>query len=134
MNNAREFAIELDKEFQNLEEKDIKRLKQYVAMQALKGVTLKMPVKEGRARGNTNASINAIDYTVTDTVDPTGTATINRGSTIINGPQDPYDVIWVANSLPYINRLENGWSKQAPAGMFAVTVAEIQTQFSGPVE
>lgn len=36
------------------------------------------------------------------------------------------DVFVMANSTPYIFRLEQGWSKQAPAGMVAVTVAAYQ--------
>lgn len=131
MSNARQFAIDLDAEFRAFEEHQLKPIKQKIAMQALSGVTLKMPVDEGRARGNTNASINAMDTSTTEAIDPNGSATIARGQASIFGQQDPYDVIWVSNSLPYINRLENGWSKQAPGGMFAVTVAEIQTQFEG---
>lgn len=32
--------------------------------------------------------------------------------------------IFLTNNLPYIERLERGWSKQAPTGMVALTVAE----------
>jgi hypothetical protein len=31
----------------------------------------------------------------------------------------------ISNAAPYINRLEHGWSSQAPAGMVAVTLMEI---------
>ena len=130
MSDAKQFAIDLDAEFREFEEKQLKLIKQKIAMQALSGVTLKMPVDTGRARGNTTASINAMDTTVTDATDPTGQATIAKGQSAIFGDQDPYDVIWVANSLPYISKLESGHSAQAPAGMFALTVAEIQTQFA----
>lgn len=37
------------------------------------------------------------------------------------------DSIFLTNNLPYIDRLENGWSRQAPVGMVGITVAE----FSG---
>jgi len=33
--------------------------------------------------------------------------------------------IFIVNGLPYINRLENGWSQQAPNGMVAITLAEL---------
>ena len=36
----------------------------------------------------------------------------------------------ITNNLPYAQRLEDGWSKQAPVGMVGVTVRE----FSGMVE
>ena len=35
-------------------------------------------------------------------------------------------VFYLVNNLPYIRRLEQGWSQQAPAGMVAVTVSEFQ--------
>lgn len=33
----------------------------------------------------------------------------------------------IENDVPYIERLEYGWSKQAPAGMLRVTEREAQT-------
>ena len=35
-------------------------------------------------------------------------------------------VNYIVNNVPYIMRLEEGWSKQAPAGMARVTVTEFQ--------
>ena len=35
---------------------------------------------------------------------------------------NPYQVIYVHNSLPYAMRLETGWSSQAPVGMVSVTL------------
>lgn len=35
--------------------------------------------------------------------------------------------VWITNNLPYINRLETGtWSDQAPQGMVAISIAEVQ--------
>lgn len=40
---------------------------------------------------------------------------------------DPYnDTIWLTNATPYILHLEHGSSKQAPVGMVAVTIAEVE--------
>jgi hypothetical protein len=40
---------------------------------------------------------------------------------------DAGDVVFVTNGLPYIKRLEyESWSKQAPAGMVRVTLAELR--------
>lgn len=39
---------------------------------------------------------------------------------------DGASVHWIANSLPYINPLEHGWSTQAPNGMVELTVTEFQ--------
>jgi hypothetical protein len=33
--------------------------------------------------------------------------------------------VWVSNNVPYIQRLENGWSKKAPQGMVKVTITAL---------
>lgn len=37
--------------------------------------------------------------------------------------------IWIFNNVPYAERLENGWSPQAPAGVYNVALAEIEALF-----
>ena len=37
------------------------------------------------------------------------------------------DVIYLTNNLPYAVPLEEGYSKQAPAGMVALTVQDFQS-------
>ncbi|NBT33816.1 MAG: hypothetical protein EBT13_18445 [Rhodobacteraceae bacterium] len=44
---------------------------------------------------------------------------------------DTLPIIYIQNNLPYANRLENGWSGQAPQGMVALTVAEVSAAFDG---
>jgi hypothetical protein len=44
---------------------------------------------------------------------------------------DPYRQIWVSNSLPYIEPLNNGHSTQAPAGFVELSVAEIEAEIEG---
>jgi hypothetical protein len=38
----------------------------------------------------------------------------------------PGDEIWISNNLPYIVELEKGHSKQAPQGMVALSIGEVQ--------
>jgi hypothetical protein len=33
--------------------------------------------------------------------------------------------IWIYNNLPYAERIENGWSQQAPAGVYGLALIEI---------
>lgn len=100
------------------------QVQQKVAMELLSRVVMKSPVDTGRFRGNWTISLNAPDLSVTDGVDPSGGATITRGSSVITGMREP-QVIYVSNNLPYAQRLEEGSSKQAPAGMVAVTLNEL---------
>lgn len=99
-----------------------------IALQALRGVVLKTPVDTGRARGNWNTSVGSPSPEIGDTTDKGGGATISGGATVILSAR-PFSTIWLSNNLPYIQRLEHGWSGQAPNGMVSVTVTEIQSQF-----
>lgn len=131
MTNALQFGIDLDKAFDDLLDEQFLPFKQKIAMQVLIGVTNKMPVKTGRARGNTIVSIVALNAGLSFRVDKSGSDTIERGQQEIFSDRDPFAAIFVQNNLPYINRLENGHSqKQAPLGMFALTAAEVETQFT----
>ena len=47
------------------------------------------------------------------------------------GADGKFPTITVQNNLPYIDRLENGYSKQAPAGMVSVTLAGLQARYGG---
>lgn len=40
----------------------------------------------------------------------------------------PGQTIWIYNNVRYIKRLDNGWSKQAPLGMVAISLAEIEAE------
>lgn len=40
---------------------------------------------------------------------------------------------YITNSLPYASRLEHGWSRQAPAGMVRITIAEFKQHFDNAV-
>lgn len=126
--NARQFAIELDEWFEDEVEGTVLAVTQKVAMYALSGVVLKSPVDTGRFRGNWITELGSWTAQVTDSVDKGGSQTINAGQSTI-GRANPYQVVYLSNSLPYANRLENGWSNQAPGGMVAITVAEIEVMF-----
>ncbi len=108
------------------EQVDLVRKK--IALQALQGVVYKSPVDTGRFRGNWLVGVEVIDLSTTSVPDPAGGLTVEKGTVKIE-ESVPMTAIWITNNLPYANRLENGWSKQAPAGMVAITVAEIETQF-----
>jgi hypothetical protein len=41
---------------------------------------------------------------------------------------------WLANGLPYIERLEFGWSKKSPAGMARIAVARVSAEIEDAME
>ena len=109
-----------------------------IALELFSGVIRDTPADTGRARGNWQASIGTPetgqiaggDESKTETPAPNGdgpkTAEAIRA---VDGIIDKFGmgkVIYLANGLPYILRLEYGWSKQSPAGMVRKNAARIQ--------
>jgi hypothetical protein len=78
----------------------------------------------GRFRANWQYGQGSINRTTTENIDKSGGPTIQRivGSV---GERVLGEVHFITNSLPYANRLEDGWSwRQAPNGMVQVTILE----------
>ena len=126
---AKEFTLQLNKEIADTEEK-IDDAIALIAMDSLRGIVMKSPVDTGRFRGNWIVSKNTPDAKSSEMTDKNGGQTITKGSGVINTFKvDTDSRIIIQNNLPYANRLENGWSKQAPNGMVALTVAEMQRKY-----
>lgn len=79
----------------------------------------------GRARGNWQYGLNAPNLSQGG-IDKTGDTTI--GNVISRVPKKAAgNMHYITNTLVYIKRLEEGWSKrQAPRGMIRITVAEFR--------
>lgn len=76
-------------------------------------VVFSTPVDTGRARSNWQVELNA---PATGTVPPMdASAALAKAEARIAQAQ-PGDTIHITNNLPYIGRLNEGWSAQAPAG------------------
>lgn len=86
-----------------------------LALNILSGVTLSTPVDTGRARGNWQVGITHAETGTLDTSDKGGALTIRVGASKIGGAKTiPYPAIYISNNLPYIGRLNQGSSTQAP--------------------
>jgi hypothetical protein len=80
----------------------------------------------GRFRGNWLVSIGSPLIGEIDRVDPSGNDTIAAARAVLQSLVAGTP-IFIVNNLPYGPRLEyESWSKQAPAGMLRITVAEFQ--------
>jgi hypothetical protein len=73
----------------------------------------------GRARANWQYGFGAAPDGDLPDIDPSGRASINRIK-----PTQVAGVHFIANNLSYAQRLEDGWSTQAPAGMISLTAVE----------
>ena len=86
-------------------EKEInKKINQFLA-DCYNNVVALSPVKTGRYKGAHHFSLNAPSYA-------------ESGATAIRVPVGEYPVVYLQNNLPYAERIENGWSQQAPTGVY----------------
>jgi hypothetical protein len=126
-------------DIRNFERKTARKLDEVprkVVFQIFKNVIDKTPVDTGRARANWQPSLGTPTTGTIEFADKDGSATIaNMQSVLLS--LNVGDVIFLTNNLPYIRRLEEGgygdgpktvggFSRQAPAGMVALTVQEFQ--------
>jgi len=91
-----------------------------VALDAFSEVILKTPVDSGRARASWGVGVGTVNAGPTNGADKTGQIAIAAAASAAVGMQVG-QVITLASNLPYIERLEYGYSKQAPAGMVRLT-------------
>lgn len=123
-----------------------------LALDCLRGVILKSPVDTGRFRASWRVGVNVIDSSVAakgtvasgalETKGQIGgakkalkdarAAQLVEANALIEGAQFG-DAIFVTNNLPYAQRLEDGWSMQAPTGMVKNTVEEVTAAFDETV-
>lgn len=89
-------------------------------------IVAKSPVDSGRFKNNWLAAYGAADTSTTESIDKSGSQAIGRLDAKLNGLAAG-QVFYFTNSLPYAERLEYGWSEQAPSGMVRLSVANWQT-------
>ncbi len=75
----------------------------------------------GRARANWLASLETPTDEVVEKPDPSGASSLARMSQVTSQFRLGQK-IFISNSLPYIQRLDEGWSSQAPTGMVAASL------------
>lgn len=83
----------------------------------------------GHARKNWQVGIGTRSTAIKPGVDNAGNQTINDGYREVAKIKAP-TVAFITNLLPYMQRLEEGHSKQAPTGMVANAVAAINAKYA----
>jgi len=140
------FSLEL-KEFAEKTERNINDVKQAVALDMFGKVIKATPVGNpslwkskppkgytgGRLRGNWQASIDTPASGVIKGVDSSGAKTTQKMVGVIES-QEGDGVLWLVNNLPYAERVEYGWSTQAPSGMVRVTIAAFESAIQRAIQ
>jgi len=137
--SLRSFELAIDKALEGIET-DANTFKRHVALDLLTRIVEKTPVDTGRARANWQVSVNAPETTqvsyrndkhINAERDESGVMSkvIGEGGMVIESVELGED-IFITNNLPYIEVLETGdHSDQAPQGMVALSVAEVNEGF-----
>lgn len=97
-----------------------------VAFDLFGRIIKRTPVDTGRARGSWTMASNKADRRVLPPAAPGGGVYPEPSIGFI----EPSSTIVISNNLPYIMTLENGHSQQSPAGMVAVSIAEVRANLA----
>ena len=104
-------------------------LQRKIISEFLQGVVLASPVDTGAFRGNNLVSIGSVDVRYDlNKVDKVGGKTITEGNIKILQAKIG-DLVYVQNNLPYSVALENGYSQQAPTGIYALTFQRVTSKY-----
>lgn len=96
-----------------------------VAIKLFSAIIKASPVDTGRFRMNWQTSGAVPNSGLIAGVDPSGNKAVNSATTFI-GNTPAWQELTLTNNLPYAQRLEYGWSKQAPTGVLRVNVVRFQ--------
>lgn len=113
------FSIPLDQLAQKMGA-DLETVARKATLDLFNAVVRRTPVDTGRFRANWNVTAGAPSYSITEATDESRASTeAAKALTLAVG-----GVTYMSNGLPYAQRLETGWSKQAPSGMVRLSAIE----------
>lgn len=127
--NPQEFVRKISA-FAKKTNEQILALQKNMALRVYADIIQDTPVDSGLARSNWMLSVSVPNVSTTDVVTPgMEKEKINKKAvkdsalgSLVNMKRG--QTIYITNSLPYILRLEYGWSKQAPQGMVRKALAK----------
>jgi hypothetical protein len=115
--------------FAGVVEEELSKRVRIIAIAMLNEIVLRSPVDTGRFRGNNIVSVGSPVYAESASLDKSGGETISRGVSAVSG-LEPFTQVFIQNNLPYAGRLEDGHSKQAPGGIYAVSFNGVSQAYS----
>ena len=118
------FALDVSK-FVEKAKKNPEKVMRQVSIKLFSAIIKASPVDTGRFRMNWMASGSAPSSGTTDATDKSGNIAIGNATSFVLKDTD-WSEFTLTNNLPYAQRLEYGWSQQAPAGMVRTNVSRFQ--------
>ena len=119
------FTLDI-KNFVEKAKKNPETVARQVSFKLFSAVIKASPVDTGRFRMNWQTAGAVAPSGVIDGADKGGAAAIGDAASYIFAASD-WNEFTLTNNLPYAERLEYGWSNQAPQGMVRVNVARFNT-------
>ena len=118
------FTLDLTR-FGKKTEQQISQIVRKICLDLFTIIVTRSPVDTGRFRANNSINLNTLPSDSTFEMDKNGGLTINRGNASL-GAYKLGDTIFLYNNVEYAMYLEFGpHSKQAPSGVYRVSVQEI---------
>lgn len=125
------FALDLSR-FRLKTEKQMGAVIRKIAFELLTLVVRRSPVDTGRFRANNQVSINNLPSGAVIEFDKSGAAVIRDGNATL-GSYSLGDTVFISNNVGYALELEYGSSKQAPQGIYRISVKDLLTHFDALV-
>ena len=113
---AKSFELQI-KEFENMTAEKSELLFKKVCFDLSNSIIMDTAVLSGAARGRWAPDINKIDNSTDEVFDKSGNSTVAKVASQTNNLKIG-QYFTLTNNLPYILRLEYGWSKKSPQAIF----------------
>ena len=114
--------------FQVLEDAD--DFSKKVAGEMLQRVVVQTPIDTSAARQNWRVGVGSVNALVDENeTDGSGQGAIRKGLATIQSGGGIGKIVYISNSLRYIERLNNGWSMQAPANFVGLTFQSVVNKY-----
>lgn len=118
------FALDVSK-FVEKAKKNPEKVMRQVSIKLFSAIIKASPVDTGRFRMNWMASGGIPASGITDATDKSWNVASGNATSFVLKATD-WREFTLTNNLPYAQRLEYGWSKQAPQGMVRTNVSRFQ--------
>ena len=93
----------------------------------LQQVVVRSPVDSGAYRNNHRVSVGSVDKSFD--VNDTGSDSLSKGIRTIQSGGGLGKIVYISNSLPYAEKLENGYSQQAPQGIYSLSFLSVVSKY-----
>ena len=110
--------------------RDADKLTKKITGEMLQQVVVATPIDTSAARQNWRVGVGAINPKAdTKDTDGSGQGAINRGIATIQSGGGIGKVVYISNSLRYIEKLNNGWSMQAPKNFMQISFMNVVNKY-----